>query len=94
MWYKYTPTWYPFFFPPPQFARDFYIGQWLRDTQLELEKVLKGSADSPTFPMDILSMDQGNAPVISSSAVALQQAEVKKEMLHSLMEQKGFSSLR
>ena len=74
-----------------QYARDFYIGQWLRDSQLELEKALQGNPDSPTDPM---TLDEGDDPGISSSAVILQQAEVKKEMLHSLMEAKTLTRLK
>lgn len=77
--------------PPLQYARDFYIGQWLRDSQLELEKALRGNADSPTDPM---ILDEGDDPAISSSAIILQQAEVKKEMLHSLMETKTLTRLK
>ena len=69
-----------------QYARDFYIGQWLRDSQLELEKALQGPSDAST---DLLALEDGEDPEISSSAVALQQAEVKKEMLHSLMDTKN-----
>ena len=77
-----------------QYARDFYIGQWLQDTQVELEKVLKGSPHSPTSPSDPLSLDHDAVPAISQSASILQQAEVKKDMLHSLMEAKTLNSLR
>ena len=74
-----------------QYSRDFYLGQWLRDTQLELEKVMKGSEED----MDTLTLEErGDAPVISSSAVALQQAEVKKDMLHSLICPKNQSEIK
>ena len=76
---------------PSQYARDFYIGQWLRDSQLELEKALQGPSDAST---DLLALDEGEDPEISSSAVALQQAEVKKEMLHSLMDAKTLTKLK
>ena len=74
-----------------QYARDFYIGQWLRDSQLELEKALQGPSDAST---DLLALEDGEDPEISSSAVALQQAEVKKEMLHSLMDTKTLTKLK
>ena len=74
-----------------QYSRDFYLGQWLRDTQLELEKVMRGSEED----MDTLTLEErGDAPVISSSAVALQQAEVKKDMLHSLICPKNQSDIK
>ena len=76
---------------PSQYARDFYIGQWLRDSQLELEKALQGPSDAST---DLLALEDGEDPEISSSAVALQQAEVKKEMLHSLMDAKTLTKLK
>ena len=76
---------------PSQYARDFYIGQWLRDSQLELEKALQGPSDAST---DLLALEDGDDPEISSSAVALQQAEVKKEMLHSLMDAKTLTKLK
>lgn len=75
--------------PPSQYAKDFYIGQWLRDTDVELEKAMKGSTNA----IDDLSLED-NVPAISSSAVALQQAEVKKGMLHSLISSKAQASLK
>ena len=80
--------------PCTQYARDFYIGQWLRDAQLELEKALKGSLDAPDYPMDCLVLDQEAVPAISSSAIALQQAEVKKDVLHSFTDPKALASLK
>lgn len=80
--------------PACAYARDFYIGQWLRDAQLDLEKALKGSLDPPDFPMDSLVLDQEAVPAISSSAIALQQAEVKKEVLHSFTDPKALASLK
>ena len=74
-----------------QYSRDFYIGQWLRDTQLELEKAMKEAGEE----MDPITTDgNGDVPAISSSAAALQQAEVKKETLHSLIGTKNQSELK
>jgi cohesin loading factor subunit SCC2 len=77
--------------PSCAYSRDFYIGQWLRDTQLELEKAMKEAGEE----MDPITTDgNGDVPAISSSAAALQQAEVKKETLHSLIGTKNQSELK
>ena len=74
-----------------QFSRDFYLGQWLRDTQLELEKALKETGEE----MDPITSDRnGDVPAITSSAAALQQAELKKETLHSLIGPRNQSELK
>lgn len=74
-----------------QYSRDFYLGQWLRDTQLELEKAMKDTGEE----MDPITTDRnGDVPAISSSAAALQQAELKKEILHSLIGPKNQSELK
>lgn len=44
--------------------------------------------------MDSLVLDQEAVPAISSSAIALQQAEVKKEVLHSFTDPKALASLK
>ena len=77
-----------------QYARDFYLGQWLQDTQVELEKALKGDSVEPAFASDAVATDDGDVPGISESATVLQQAEDKKEMLYSLMDIKTLQSLR
>ena len=56
---------------------------------MELEKAMKGSTNA----IDDLNLED-NVPAISSSAVALQQAEVKKGMLHSLISSKAQASLK
>lgn len=74
-----------------QYSRDFYLGQWLRDTQVELEKAMKETGED----MDSLTAENnGDIPVISSSAVALQQAELKKDILHSLIGPKSQSEIK
>ena len=79
-----------------QFARDFYIGQWLYDTQLDLEKALKDNPQSPTAQAEdnVLLDDHDDIPAISSSAVILQQSEFKKEKIQSLLDPKTVSELK
>lgn len=77
-----------------QFARDFYIGQWLYDTQLDLEKALKDNPQSPTAQADVHVLDDEDAPAISSSAVILQQSEFKKEKIQSLLDPKTIAELK
>ena len=78
-----------------QFARDFYIGQWLYDTQLDLEKALKDNPQSPTAQAENnLLDDHDDIPTISSSAVILQQSEFKKEKIQSLLDPKAESELK
>ena len=58
---------------------------------MELEKALKSDASD----MDNVSLEgDGGTPVISSSATALQQAETKKEILHSLITTKSHSTFK
>ena len=80
----------------PQFARDFYIGQWLYDIQLDLEKALKDNPQSPTAQIDDLNvLDDCDASVkVSSSAVVLQQSESKKDMILTLLDPKYSSVLK
>ncbi len=61
---------------------------------MELEKALRNSPVSSAFPADPLSLGNGDAPGISQSASVLQQAEAKKDMLHSLMNPATVQSLR
>ena len=77
---------------PLQYARDFYLGQWLRDTQVELEKALKGGGEDG--PMETLGLEEEELPVASLSAAALQQAQLKTEMLHALMDPKNHRMVR
>ena len=78
-----------------QFARDFYIGQWLYDTQLDLEKALKDNPQSPTAQAeDSALLDDEDVPAISSSAVILQQSEFKKEKIQSLLDPKTIAELK
>ena len=79
-----------------QFARDFYIGQWLYDTQLDLEKALKDNPQSPTAQAEDSALldDHDDIPAISSSAVILQQSEFKKEKIQSLLDPKTISELK
>ena len=44
--------------------------------------------------MDQITNEDEDAPVISSSATALQQAELKKEMLHSLISSRSHSEIK
>ena len=79
-----------------QFARDFYIGQWLYDTQLDLEKALKENPQSPLSKADDLCVldDHQNVLAVTPSAVMLQQSEAKKEVIQSLLYPKTISSLK
>lgn len=61
---------------------------------MELEKALKGSDEAGAQPSDALYLEEDDLPVVSSSAVALQQTEVKKEMLHTLMDPKQHAVIR
>lgn len=79
-----------------QFARDFYIGQWLYDTQLDLEKALKDNPQSPTAQPDDLTLLDGHKdiPALSSSAVILQRSEFKKGAIQSLLDPKTVAGLK
>lgn len=79
-----------------QFARDFYIGQWLYDSQLDLEKALKDGPHSPISQADDLSVqdDHEKMLAVSSSAAILQQSEIKKDMIQSLLDPKTLAALK
>lgn len=68
-----------------QYARDFYLGQWLRDCQQEMERVLTGSSSQPEFPIDPIGLDGLPVPE-TDQATALQDAEQRKQFLHSMLE--------
>lgn len=80
-----------------QYGRDFYIGQWLYDTHLELDKALK---DNPTSPMAILTSDTLNEDGtelnggVSTSGLALQHSEMKKDTILSFLDSKKQSSFK
>ena len=58
---------------------------------MELERAMKETGED----MDSLTAEKnGDIPVISSSAVALQQAELKKDILHSLIGPKSQSEIK
>lgn len=81
-----------------QYARNFYLGQWLRDNMTEMEKGLRssppGSPSSRTnnaFPDPLLlsvrdANEDGVLPSLSPSAQLVHQAEQTKEFLLSLVE--------
>ena len=75
--------------PPPlsQYARDFYIAQWIYDSQVELEKLLKD-------PSTIDDLDAIDTAEITNSAMAMQQSETKISMLRSLLNPKKRNSLK
>ena len=70
--------------PPPQFAKEFYIGQWLHDVQTELERVMKGASPAGG---DLLAMEEGE-----EEGAHVQEAELKKEALVSLIQPGGLAS--
>ena len=70
-----------------QYAKDFYIAQWIYDTQVELEKVLKDPSLSTLDDIDPLESHME----VSSSDLALQQSEMKSDMLRSLLGKKRSS---
>ena len=76
-----------------QLARDFYIGQWLHDVQTELERVMKGAAPAGGDLLALEEEEEGGAPVISAAVGVLQQAELKKEVLVSLVLPGGLLSV-
>lgn len=69
-----------------QYARDFYIAQWIYDSRVELEKLLKEPATEDD--MDILQPD------VTNTAVALQQSEGKMSTLRSLLDPKKRNRLK
>lgn len=66
------------------------------DVQLDLEKALKDNPQSPTARVDDLDvLDDGDRNLaVSSSAVALQQSESKKDVILTLLDPKYISSLK
>ncbi len=75
-----------------QYARDFYIGQWLYDAHLELDRVLK---ENPSSPLEALNEDFPDATgEISSSGIALQQSELKKDTILSFLDSKKMTSFK
>ena len=78
-----------------QFARDFYIGQWLYDIHIELERVLKENPTSPTLNFEPYSGAlEGVEGGISSSGIALQQSELKKSLILSFLDSRKMSSFK
>ena len=69
-----------------QFARDFYIGQWLYDSHLELEKLLKDRSSSPTAQLSFRDLADEVGAEESSSNSAVQQCELKKEKILVLLD--------
>ena len=58
---------------------------------MELERAMKETAED----MDSLTAENnGDVPIMSSSAAALQQAELKKDILHSLIGPKSHSEIK
>ena len=59
---------------------------------MELEKAMKDTGEED---LDTLNTEKnGDSPLISSSAVALQQAELKRDILHSLIGPKSKSDMK
>lgn len=78
-----------------QYARDFYIGQWLYDAHLELDRVLKENPTSPTSGLNSDAFNEDlNSAVISSSDIALQQSEIKKDTILSFLDSKKLASFK
>ena len=83
-----------------QYARDFYIGQWLYDTHMELDRALKDNPTSPTATMSLdhhfqdLDGEGGGEIGISSSGIALQHSEIKKDAILSFLDSKKHSSFK
>ncbi|XP_064386068.1 nipped-B-like protein isoform X2 [Halichondria panicea] len=73
--------------PAYTYARDFYIAQWIYDSQVELEKLLKD-------PSTIDDLDAIDTAEITNSAMAMQQSETKISMLRSLLNPKKRNSLK
>ncbi len=67
----------------PQYARDFYIAQWIYDGQVELEKLLK----EPSTEDDL-------EPETTNTALALQQSEDKVATLRSLLDPRKKNRLK
>ena len=67
-----------------QYARYFYLGQWLRDNQLEIERLFQQSSDSHNNTDTGLD-DDDDRMVASPSVQLLHQAEVTKEFIMNLM---------
>ena len=61
---------------------------------MELEKALKDNPTSPTAAMSLEEDYQDLAGGISSSAIALQQSEMKKEAILSFLDSKKHSSFK
>ena len=65
------------------------------DTQLDLEKALKDNPPSPTAKDDLCVLDDHDKVLAgTSSAVILQQAETKMEMIRSLLSPTTISALK
>lgn len=69
-----------------QYARDFYIAQWIYDNQVELERLLK----EPAIEDDLDAFE----PEITNTAMALQQSEGKVAALRSLLDPKKRNRLK
>lgn len=69
-----------------QYARDFYIAQWIYDSQVELERLLK----EPAIEDDLDAFE----PEITNTAMALQQSEGKVAALRSLLDPKKRNRLK
>ena len=87
--------------PPPspsQYAKGFYIGQWLHDNQTELEKILQSaSSSSPShahsFP-DMGGAEEDEYGQLDSTGKAVHQAEKIKDFLLNLMKPMSTSVIR
>ena len=88
--------------PPPlspsQYAKGFYIGQWLHDNQTELEKVLQSaSSSSPShahsFP-DMGGAEEDEYGQLDTTGKAVHQAEKIKDFMLNLMKPMSTSVIR
>lgn len=85
------------FFLAVQYGRDFYIGQWLYDAHTELDRALKENPASPTAILNSKAFDEDGADHndgVSSSGLALQQSEMKKNTILSFLDSKKQSSFK
>ena len=83
---------------PSQYAKGFYIGQWLHDNQTELEKILQSaSSSSPShahsFP-DMGGAEEDEYGQLDTTGKAVHQAEKIKDFLLNLMKPMSTSVIR
>jgi hypothetical protein len=70
-----------------QFAKKFYIAQWIRDAQIEIERAIRNPSDLPSDTLEGLNHSFG------VGAQSIQKSEEEKEFLHDLLDDR-VSNLR